>query len=113
VGGWGAGGLGGWGLGAGVRVWGVCEQAGVIGVSDGRLATDVASWRPQVLGEDPFRRSPVVALLPCVRLDNPHNFKLFQATLCEVGRPREGKGWARGEDRYRNSSCSASNGRGG
>ena len=39
----------------------------------------------QALGEDPFRRSPVVALLPCVRLDVPHNLKLFQATLCEVG----------------------------
>ena len=39
----------------------------------------------QTLGEDPFRRSPVVALLPCVRLDNNHNLKLFQATLCEVG----------------------------
>ncbi len=38
----------------------------------------------QTLGEDPFRRSPVVALLPCVRLDNNHNLKLFQATLCEV-----------------------------
>ncbi len=38
----------------------------------------------QALGEDPFRRSPVVALLPCVRLDIPHNLKLFQATLCEV-----------------------------
>ena len=26
----------------------------------------------------------MVALLPCVRLDIPHNLRLFQATLCEV-----------------------------
>ncbi len=41
--------------------------------------------RMLVFGEDPFRRSPVVALLPAVRLDVPHNRRLFQATLCEVG----------------------------
>ncbi len=50
----------------------------------------VQTWRAQVLGEDPFRRSPVVALLPCVRLDIPHNLTLFQATLCEVGTPYGG-----------------------
>ena len=41
-------------------------------------------WPHVGAGEDPFRRSPVVAVLPAVRLDNAVNFRLFSATLCEV-----------------------------
>lgn len=36
------------------------------------------------IGEDPFRRSPVVGVLPVVRLNNTANFQLFKSTLCQV-----------------------------